>query len=264
MGPVTIPYLLQHSNNLMVFLIWHLCLRPPALLMFMVGLILKLYLPHQILIHPAGCLLFLMDRCFPPSIRPKDRFQCLFQCLTSTHSPPSLRQCLSLLMSCITIHQCPILCTMATRMAMVPILFHPMVPCYIWKLRVMPTEPCCLKTTALLTDLQHIAMGCLMEGVVEVGGAPSIVANHLAYSILRDAVKTGKPLYAWFCALSLMSILVTNVDSRTCCPIVPVIRTHRSTPTGMVQGREGIMLETALLQSTKNWPTLTFAMYVGS
>jgi hypothetical protein len=34
-----------------------------------------------------------------------------------------------------------------------------------------------------------------MEGVVGVGGAPSIAANQLAYSILRDDVKTGKPLY---------------------------------------------------------------------
>lgn len=143
----------------MVFLIWHLCLRPPALLLlFMVGLILKSYLPHQILIHPAGCLLFLTDRCFLPSIRPKDRFQCLFQCLTSTHSPPSRRQCLSLLVSCITSHQCPILCTTAIQMGMVLILFHPMVPWYIRKPMVMPTEPCYLKMTASLTDLQHIAM----------------------------------------------------------------------------------------------------------
>lgn len=186
---------------------WHLCLRPPAhLLLLMVGPILKLYLPHQILIHPAGCLLFLMDRCFPPYIRPKDRFQCLFQCLTSTHSPPSPRQCLSLLMSCITSHQFPILCTMATRTGMVLILFHPMVPYYIRKLRVMQTDPCYLKTTASRTDLQHIAMGCLMEGVVGVGGAPSTVANHLAYSILRDAVKMGESLYARFCTLSLMSL----------------------------------------------------------
>ena len=56
-----------------------------------------------------------------------------------------------------------------------------------------------------------------------------------------------------------------NVDSRTCCLTVLVInKIHRSTPTGMVQGREGTMLETALLQLTKNWPTLTFVMYVGS
>lgn len=46
-----------------------------------------------------------------------------------------------------------------------------------------------------------------MEGVVGVGGAPSIVANRLAYSILRDAVKTGKPLYARFSVLNLMSFL---------------------------------------------------------
>jgi hypothetical protein len=184
----------------MVLLIWHRCLRRPApLLLFMVGLILILYLPPQILIHPAGCLLFLMDRCFPRSIRPKAKFQCLFQCLTSTRSPPSPRRCLSPLLPCIISQQCLILCTTVNRMVMVLILLHrmdPWDPCCIRMLRVMPTEPCYLQTMASPTDLQHIAMECLMEGVVAVGGAPSIVANQLAYSIPRDAVKMGKILYA--------------------------------------------------------------------
>ncbi len=100
--------------------------------------------------------------------------------------------------------------------------------------------------------------------VVVAGGAPSIVVNQLAYFILPDVVKTGKLLvYIVPGFVSHALFLATNVDFRTCCLMVLVIRIHRITTIGTVQGHEGTMVETVFLELTRNSLTLTFVMFVG-